>query len=173
MSTPVWDGTGYVPGMGSVLPPAPGNSLTITEPTDGAVVDPLVIIRGTGAESGASVDLYVDSNDNGNTAVDTVTAGSDGGFEFTGSTPLEVSPEGIVVGVGEDRSAKVTVTLEAASAADAQAAESEPAADEGYNPADHTVTEVRAYLDEHPDQSEYVLNREAAGKDRTTLTGGA
>lgn len=44
-------------------------------------------------------------------------------------------------------------------------------ADEGYDPAAHTVTEVSAYLDEHPDQATFVLDRERTGKARVTLIG--
>ncbi|QGJ88884.1 hypothetical protein PBI_TEAMOCIL_30 [Microbacterium phage Teamocil] len=44
-------------------------------------------------------------------------------------------------------------------------------ADEGYDPSAHTVTEVTAYLDEHPDQATYVLDRERTGKARVTLIG--
>lgn len=49
----------------------------------------------------------------------------------------------------------------------------EDVTDEGYDPSEHTVVEVQAYLDENPDQTDYVLDRERAGKNRTTLTGGA
>lgn len=44
-------------------------------------------------------------------------------------------------------------------------------ADEGYDPAEHTVTEVSAYLDEHPNQATFVLDRERTGKARVTLIG--
>jgi predicted pyridoxine 5'-phosphate oxidase superfamily flavin-nucleotide-binding protein len=47
----------------------------------------------------------------------------------------------------------------------------EPVADGGYEPADHTVAEVQAYLEENPDQSGYVLDRERGGKARVTLIG--
>lgn len=49
--------------------------------------------------------------------------------------------------------------------------EPEVPADEGYDPSAHTVTEVTAYLDEHPDQATFVLDRERAGKARVTLIG--
>lgn len=45
-------------------------------------------------------------------------------------------------------------------------------ADQGYQPYDHTVVEVQAYLADNPDQTQYVLDRERAGKNRVTLTGG-
>ncbi|QGJ95250.1 hypothetical protein QDA11_gp30 [Microbacterium phage Jayden] len=44
-------------------------------------------------------------------------------------------------------------------------------ADEGYDPTAHTVTEVSAYLDEHPDQATFVLDRERTGKARVSLIG--
>jgi len=53
---------------------------------------------------------------------------------------------------------------------DGDESEDEPA-DEGYDPTAHTVTEVSAYLDEHPDQATFVLDRERAGKARVTLIG--
>jgi hypothetical protein len=44
---------------------------------------------------------------------------------------------------------------------------------ESYNPADHTVDEVNAHLDEHPDQAEAVLTAESeAEKPRTGITEG-
>lgn len=53
----------------------------------------------------------------------------------------------------------------------AEAEAAEPVEDGGYDPADHTVTEVQAYLAENPDQSGYVLDRERGGKARVTLIG--
>lgn len=47
----------------------------------------------------------------------------------------------------------------------------EKPADEGYEPADHTVADVQTYLGEHPDQTEYVLDRERGGKARVSLIG--
>lgn len=44
-------------------------------------------------------------------------------------------------------------------------------ADKGFDPSDHTVFQVQAYLEDNPDQSEFVLERERAGKARTTLIG--
>jgi hypothetical protein len=41
--------------------------------------------------------------------------------------------------------------------------------DEGYDPAEHSVGDVMHYLDENPDQTEYVMDREQAGKARSTL----
>jgi hypothetical protein len=44
-------------------------------------------------------------------------------------------------------------------------------ADEGWDPEPHTVTEVQDYLSDHPDQTEYVLDRERTGKARVSLIG--
>ncbi|WKW87061.1 hypothetical protein SEA_NICOLE72_24 [Microbacterium phage Nicole72] len=49
--------------------------------------------------------------------------------------------------------------------------EPETPSDEGFDPEAHTVTEVQAYLAEHPDQATYVLDRERTGKARVTLIG--
>lgn len=52
----------------------------------------------------------------------------------------------------------------------------EPAApgsgDGGFNPADHTVAEVTAYLEAHPDEADAIIALEREGKNRTTITGG-
>ena len=47
----------------------------------------------------------------------------------------------------------------------------EPKTD-GFDPSAHTVAEVQQYLDEHPDEYDAILDAEAAGKNRTSLTGG-
>lgn len=174
---PPWDGTGIplpVSDDGWPVVPDEDRTLRITSPVDGDLVDPLVTIRGQGAPAGATVDLYTDSAYGGQEPVASTTADEYGRFEFTGSTPLEVTPEGLVVGVDDERSPKVTVDVdlpEAPSTAEPQAGASGSAADEGYDPAEHTVAEVQAYLDENPDQTDYVLDRERAGKARTTLIG--
>lgn len=46
---------------------------------------------------------------------------------------------------------------------------SDAGGDAGYNPADHTVAEVVAYLDDHPEEASAVLAAEADGKARVTL----
>lgn len=48
----------------------------------------------------------------------------------------------------------------------------EEAAGAGFDPAEHTVAEVQAYLDAHPDDRDAVLELEAEGKNRATLMGG-
>ena len=39
----------------------------------------------------------------------------------------------------------------------------------GYDPGDHTVAEVLAYVADHPEERDQVRAAEAAGKARTTL----
>jgi len=43
---------------------------------------------------------------------------------------------------------------------------------ERFDPGAHTVVEVQEYLADHPDEADAVLDAEAAGKNRATLTGG-
>jgi hypothetical protein len=51
----------------------------------------------------------------------------------------------------------------------------EPPPPEGrtFDPGEHTVADVEAYIAKHPDQADAVLKAEAKGKNRTTLTGDA
>ena len=42
---------------------------------------------------------------------------------------------------------------------------------EAFDPGDHTVDEVLAYMDENPDQKDAVLKAEKAGKGRKGVTG--
>jgi len=42
---------------------------------------------------------------------------------------------------------------------------------EAFDPGEHTVAEVEAYLDEHPDERDRVLAAEADGKARVSLLG--
>ena len=48
--------------------------------------------------------------------------------------------------------------------------QSEPAAGT-FDPGDHTVADVEAYLAEHPDERDAVLDAERAGKARVSLVG--
>lgn len=41
--------------------------------------------------------------------------------------------------------------------------------DTGFDPADHTVEDVKAYVEANPDEAELVFAAEAEGKDRSTL----
>jgi len=57
--------------------------------------------------------------------------------------------------------------------ADEEVGEPKPAAESGsFDPGEHTVVEVEEYLAANPDEADAVLAAEAAGKNRTTLTGG-
>lgn len=47
----------------------------------------------------------------------------------------------------------------------------EGASAEGFNPSDHTVAEVLAYIAENPDQKDAVIAAEKDGKNRTTVVG--
>ena len=47
----------------------------------------------------------------------------------------------------------------------------DPPAADVFDPSGHTVDEVLAYLDEHNDETERVLERERAGKNRASLVG--
>lgn len=47
--------------------------------------------------------------------------------------------------------------------------EVEPPVEGAFDPGEHTVDDVLAYVDAHPDQRPAVLAAEQAGKDRTTL----
>ena len=45
----------------------------------------------------------------------------------------------------------------------------EAEADQGYEPGDHTVDEVKVYVEANPDQADAVYDAEQAGKNRVTL----
>ena len=49
------------------------------------------------------------------------------------------------------------------------AGEEPPPEGDTFDPGAHTVADVEAYLDEHPDEIDRVLEAERAGKNRTTL----
>jgi hypothetical protein len=42
--------------------------------------------------------------------------------------------------------------------------------DESFDPGDHTVEDVKVYVEENPDSAVAILDAEVAGKDRSTLT---
>ena len=44
-----------------------------------------------------------------------------------------------------------------------------PVVEDAYDPGDYTVAEVQAYVRDHPDERETVLDAETAGKNRVTL----
>lgn len=43
-------------------------------------------------------------------------------------------------------------------------------AEGGYDPGDHTVDDVKEYVEANPEQAEAIFDAEVDGKDRTTLT---
>jgi hypothetical protein len=45
-------------------------------------------------------------------------------------------------------------------------------AGEKFDPGEHTVADVEAYIAEHPDEADAVRKAEAKGKNRSSLTGG-
>lgn len=45
----------------------------------------------------------------------------------------------------------------------------EPDTDDTFDPSEHTIDEVKDYVDAHPDEVDAVLNAEQAGKGRVTL----
>lgn len=165
----------------------------ILSPRDGDTVDPLVDIVGVAGPGRADedVELWVDSSPGA--AVATTTVGPLGEFTFAGDTPLDVASETLWVKTADGmESEHITVTVDlpetplAADAAHVTLPDgSAPpvgddgipilsetvAPDEGYDPGEHTVAEVQDYLATHSSQTEYVLDRERAGKARTTLIG--
>lgn len=74
---------------------------------------------------------------------------------------------------GPETSTTTDETPEAATEASegTEAPAEEANTDEGYDPTAHTVADVQEYLAANPDQADYVLDRERAGKARTTLIG--
>lgn len=68
----------------------------------------------------------------------------------------------------DDDKHEVTVT-EVGDEYDPNAPDKTYAAEEGYDPSEHTVTEVIGYVEDNPDQVEEILAAEQAGKARTTL----
>lgn len=72
---------------------------------------------------------------------------------------------------GEGENGGETATEGQAQGTEPEAPEPEVPSDEGYDPGEHTVAEVTAYLDDHPDQATFVLDRERTGKARVSLIG--
>lgn len=51
----------------------------------------------------------------------------------------------------------------------AETEEAKAAKEEPFDPADHTVEEVKEHVEEHPEQAEEILEAELEGEDRSTL----
>ena len=64
----------------------------------------------------------------------------------------------------------VGVTIVEGESAAPQAAPAKATAARSYDPGEHTVDEVQAYLAKHPDERDAVVAAEKAGKNRVTLT---
>lgn len=134
------------------------------------------------AEKGLSEDDLVDEDGNpldvagihARVAAEEPPAGEDGAEGDDaggddGSTPdaaAEAADEG-----AEDDDASDESTEDASDEEPPADEEPEAPADEAFDPSAHTVTEVQAYLAEHPNQATFVLDRERAGKARVTLIG--
>lgn len=83
--------------------------LAITDPTDGFTTDdPNYSISGEGAEADADVELWSDISES---ALETVTAGSDGTFQFNQGSPAPVGDTTWHVKSGSSTSASITVTV--------------------------------------------------------------
>lgn len=100
------------------------------------------------------------------------------GQEFTGALAAALADAGVdveVVETGLPEGAQQPAAETSTPDPDPKQGAQDPAGDSGdddpadFDPADHTVDEVRAYLRNHPDQRDAVRAAELAGKARTTL----
>jgi hypothetical protein len=82
------------------------------------------------------------------------------GMLFTGVDPAV--PVQVITGDDESNIVMFAFTARPASTLGT----TEPA---GYDPGEHTVDEVKAYVEAHPDERQAVLDAETAGKARSTL----
>lgn len=147
-------------------PPAP---LRITSPQPGADVPPVHDVIGTGP-IGVTVELWFrelpdgqDTAAGGGGVTDQI--GPLGSFLFVGDTPATLGEiEWFVKQLPDGpESPRVPVTV-------VESLEGEPEPEE-YDPGAHTVAEVEAYIAEHPDERDAILQAEAAGKNRSSLVG--
>lgn len=70
---------------------------------------------------------------------------------------------------GTTEGANITVSVTDGAAVNAAPSAEPPAEPDPYNPADHTVAEVIAHIEEHPDDAGAVLAAERAGKNRKSI----
>jgi hypothetical protein len=174
---PPWDGTGIpLPVDDTGWPVVPDAAdppvLTALEPAEAAITDPDFEghIRGTGFTEGTVIvwnnadepTTFVDATDVWTLVVPSA---------VTAPTVLDVYVRNADGQVSNVLPFTWTAGAEAQSAEAAQVDGSATSADEEFDPSEHTVAEVQAYLDGNPDQTDYVLDRERAGKARTTLIG--
>jgi len=125
-----------------------------------------------GAEDGDEGSGSDDGGDAGSTP-DAAAVAADDGAEDVIETAPGTEDEPATVIEGEPVEEVVVEESEEVVTEEVTEPEDEPVqpADDGFDPSAHTVTEVQAYLGEHPDQATYVLDRERAGKARVTLIG--
>lgn len=137
-----------------VNPPTP--AVTAVNPASVVVNTPTVVtITGTGFTPASRV--WADEEGQSTTYVSSTTLRYTAEADQVGSQTITVH-NGSEVSAG--RELTVTATAGAASA---------PAA---YDPGEHTVAEVLAYADEHPDELRAIYDAEVAGKARSTLLDG-
>lgn len=134
-------------------------SLQVEGQEDGAEGDDDDASGDSGSDDGSTPDAAAEAADEGSEDVIETAPGT------------EDEPPTVIEGEPVEEVVVEEVVIEEEVVDEPEPADDEPAADEGFDPSAHTVTEVQAYLGEHPDQATYVLDRERAGKARVTLIG--
>lgn len=86
--------------------------------------------------------------------------------ENADGSPVEHDEDGVPIVREADTTAPVAANEPEVEATEPEAA---PEPDEGFDPNEVTVATAKAYLAANPDQTDYVLDRERAGKARATL----
>lgn len=84
------------------------------------------------------------------------------GAAFPGMQPGGVVP-------GDDTPMKATEPADEPKVTGDDGSDVPDGGDDNYDPSEHTVDEVQAYVADNPDQKDAVLKAEKAGKNRTTL----
>lgn len=67
------------------------------------------------------------------------------------------------------REIKLRSDVEAKMGVGGEAPAGRPGAPETYNPGDHTIREIKGYVEEHPEELESIIAQEENGQGRTTL----
>lgn len=124
---------------------------------------------GLGVPGGENKDLLVDENDKivsveGND-VTSKSAGEQ--LEQTGNTgdPQAIGEDPAKTGTGEEAPREATGTPEGTATGTDDGQDS----GEAYDPSKHPVSEVKAYVAEHPDEKDAILAAEKGGQNRPTL----
>lgn len=136
-----WDGTGPLPAGMGTTRTAPLLEENPVAPTPDEIV--------SDSPEGEPVEVIAEPVEEG-------AAGEPGAIASIDGVPAPVGDDGIPI---------------------LTAAEEDPApagaavTDDGFEPADHNVDQVRKYLSANPNQAGFVLDRERAGKSRTSLIG--